>query len=335
MEEVKDNAVKKQNLQEQGEEKQREQGQNTEKVKAEKYLAALFWYADWIPEAYKKLAVDNQSNIDCLKELYLCACDDVPAEKAAEAMTKKPPEGALRFLRRKQLEDIALEDSKKELAALRKKTGAMEKEVAKMSEMVSNIAAYMQEEDDMFPEPERYQEYQEQLQQKNNKQSIGEEKPVRRSLKKRESGQPHIALPPENAYQSVAAPGRKTDGRNPAGFEAESGIGEEWPDMPITGMMVENRNTEAVPDSGTFSAEQKPKKKMDFLLRRKERSRVRYIECLLKEGYDTEQLDFLLDCIEEGMTKDEIQQFASPKLPVRVMQRLKSIGVEGREEHGK
>lgn len=308
MEEVKDN-VEKQNPKGVGEEKQREQPQNVEAAK--KYLTALLWYADWIPEAYKKLAMDNQSNIECLKELYLCACGDVPAEKAAEAMSQKPPEDALRFLRRKQMEDTVAG----ELDALRKKTGAMEKEVAKMSELVSNIAAYIQEEDDMFPEPEEKQEYQEvQSRQNNNKQFTDEEKPVRRSLKKRESGLPHM--------------------NKPTDIEPESGAREERPDVSKTRMMVENRNTEAVPESGTLSVE-KPKRKIDFWLRRKERSKASYIERLLKEGYDTEQLDFLLDCIEEGMTESEIQQFASPKLPVRVMQRLKSIGVEGREDHGK
>lgn len=50
-----------------------------------------------------------------------------------------------------------------------------------------------------------------------------------------------------------------------------------------------------------------------------------FMEECLKEGYDREQLEYFLECMEKGMTLREIKRAASPKLPVEVMRRLHEL----------
>ncbi len=59
--------------------------------------------------------------------------------------------------------------------------------------------------------------------------------------------------------------------------------------------------------------------------RSREHKITKYVEALAAQGYEKEQMEFLLDCMEEGMDIDEIRQFASPALPVHVMRRLKEL----------
>lgn len=57
-----------------------------------------------------------------------------------------------------------------------------------------------------------------------------------------------------------------------------------------------------------------------------------YIEQLIQDKvYTGEQIGYILDCIEEGVPLDTIKSFASPKLPVDVMKRLRAMG-EKKEE---
>lgn len=59
--------------------------------------------------------------------------------------------------------------------------------------------------------------------------------------------------------------------------------------------------------------------------RSREHKITKYVAALAAQGYEKEQMEFLLDCMEEGMDIDEIRQFASPALPVHVMRRLKEL----------
>lgn len=49
---------------------------------------------------------------------------------------------------------------------------------------------------------------------------------------------------------------------------------------------------------------------------------VDFLNGLFTQDYSSEQANFILDCIEDGATVDEIKHIASPKLPVPVMERL-------------
>ncbi len=348
----------------------------------EQYLAALFQCADWIPVTYKELAVKNRANTEYLKELYLCACDGVPVEKAAEAQTKKPPEGALRFLRRKHVQEIATAEYRGELAEIRVTAAALEKEVLRMSETVDTIASHMQDMDGLFPdqgqswtmerEPEKIS------QQENNKPKPGEGSQDRAGQQaeqqlKREKAAPvrkgkATAEPGIKKEQIDSAvgdrPGSKRLAGNDPGSERPVGSnpGSKRPagDDPGSKRPAGNdpgshRPVGSEPEGSIprkLPAESSIEESIDGWMEKlrkcfpgwKEKEKERgqqeehmtdYVERLLKEGYDTDQLDFLLDCMEEGLTAKEIQRFASPKLPVKVMRRLKMIGEKERsEKHG-
>lgn len=59
--------------------------------------------------------------------------------------------------------------------------------------------------------------------------------------------------------------------------------------------------------------------------RAKKRETAGFVEGLLEAGYSTEQLEYILDCMEEGLSVKEIQRFISPKLPAKVMRRLRLL----------
>lgn len=63
-----------------------------------------------------------------------------------------------------------------------------------------------------------------------------------------------------------------------------------------------------------------------FTSARKDSDIKRFIETYIKDdNLTTEQKEFLLDCMEEGLSIKEIEKFAAPGLSVEVMQRLKKL----------
>lgn len=248
---------------------------------ADQYLQALIKIADWVPEAYKKLAVQHKADLEAVKELYLCACDKVPAEKAMEALEKKPPGNALKFIRRKLLEDAATSGYGEELADVRRTAAALEQELKQMAEDIEQLSNHMPSFDDMFPD----------IPSQKNGEKEG-----------------------ENGKGEPPAGGAQED--SPANEDTLVKKGwKKWNKPTASG-----RN---VPESGT--------KKWRIPWHRSRRISV-YIEQLLEDGYEPDQLDFLLDCIEDGMDITEIQEFASPRLPVHVMKRLRDLKERERKE---
>lgn len=120
----------------------------------EQYLMALFKCAEWIPAAYKQLAAaeENKRNTEALKELYLCACDGVPVEKAAEGIQKQPPEGVLRLVRQRHLESTMFADYRTELSELKQTASVLEQELREVSGTLAHIEGYVPGFDAMFPE---------------------------------------------------------------------------------------------------------------------------------------------------------------------------------------
>lgn len=57
----------------------------------------------------------------------------------------------------------------------------------------------------------------------------------------------------------------------------------------------------------------------------KKKSPAKYIETLVKEGYSIEQIDFILDCMEAGDSIREVEEFASPKITVELMKKLREL----------
>lgn len=119
---------------------------------AGEYLYALIRCASWVPDEYKKLADESRDKTEILKELYLCACEGVPAEKAKEALGKKrTPEKVLHAIRRKYLEESLITDYEDEIYGIRKKASTLERDVKKMKEEVSDIIERMPTLESAFP----------------------------------------------------------------------------------------------------------------------------------------------------------------------------------------
>lgn len=65
-------------------------------------------------------------------------------------------------------------------------------------------------------------------------------------------------------------------------------------------------------------------------------SPVSYVQEMTKNGFSTEQIAFVLDCMNEGMEKRELDNIIiSPSLPVEMMEKLKKMQLEKRKEHEK
>ena len=251
----------------------------------EQYLFALIKCAGWVSKPYKQLAEKHRMNAEAVKELYLCACDGVPIEKAEEALTKNPPEGALRFLRHKHIESMTLGDYKEELSGIKQSTSTLEKEVRMMSETLTHIVNHVPNFDTMFPEGEQV------------------EKP-----------------------------------------EAEKNEEPEQITVKITEKMVSQTQ-----DKQPADVEQKQEREkgtiLEFGMRKmqkwkrgagqKKKSISEFVERCLKEGYSTEQMDYILDCLEAGAAIEDIERIASPNLPVDMMRRLRTLEERKEKNDGK
>ncbi len=136
-------------------EKKEETGRHTETEKrkgtGEQYLYALIKCAEWVITPYKQLAEKNRASPEVMKELYLCACDGVPIEKAIEAQKKNPPEGALRLVRKKYLESTTTNEYQEQLIGIKETTATLEKEVQQMSGMLKHIVENVPDFDALFP----------------------------------------------------------------------------------------------------------------------------------------------------------------------------------------
>ncbi len=67
-----------------------------------------------------------------------------------------------------------------------------------------------------------------------------------------------------------------------------------------------------------------------FQVRRREREAKRFIDRFVAGGDLTaEQLDYLLECLEEGVSVREMERFAAPGVPVGVMRRLNGLQRKG------
>lgn len=270
-------------------EKNGEQAKNVEiekrKGTGEQYLFALIRCADWVEKSYKQLAEKNRANPEILKELYLCACDGVPVEKAIEALQKNPPEGALRFTRRKHLENVSMDEYQEQLSGIKKTTTALEKEVKQMSGMLQHIVEHVPDFDSMFP-------------------GDGDE-PIESNMEPEQKKQSEEIVPkgPEQKQKKEDVP--------KSGTQADA---DE--NVPKSG--TQTGADENVPKSST------KKRNIRFSWKR-QKEPAEFIEKSIQEGYSNEQLEYLLDCMEEGLSVEKIERFASVKLPVDVMRRLRSL----------
>ncbi len=219
----------------------------------EQYLYALFLRADWITEEYRSLAAPVEKQTEVLKELYMCACDGIPADKAEESLKHSPPEQALKALRLKRLEEEALCSCTGNLDSLAKKTERLEQEMENVAQTISQLAVHVPKMPDLFPEDKKKED-------------------AKREVKTEEKAKPE----------------------------------------------------KNVPKSGTHKADFSGKMK-SLITSRKKENIASYIDRMAVQGYNNDQLNFIIDCFEEGLTKKQIEKIIAPKLPVELMRRLRDM----------
>lgn len=261
----------------------------------EQYLLALLRCADWVPGPIKHLAEQYKTNMEAVKELYLCACDDVPLNDIEEIVEAQEPERlalGLHAIRMQHLRSGRGEYA--EIKRVKEKATRLEKEVKELSGLVRGITEQVTSFDAMFPDA-----------------GLGEEEGIKFEI----PGAPGETAPPKEAER----------------LRRERGD--------------EKGDQENVPESGTQNGKKekrvlrRPEGKQKALkdtgrrpFWKKEKSVPDYVEELLEAGYDTGQIDYILSLIESGMSIKAIQKFASPKLPVDVMRRLKALEQQKEEK---
>lgn len=125
----------------------------------------------------------------------------------------------------------------------------------------------------------------------------------------------------------------------------ESGTGEETgDDVPKSGTQKEEEGSvpesgtqketeDSVPESGTHTRRFHKRKKKSPGNTKKAADFIAYLQ---EEGYTGEQLDFLMDCLLEGMPVSSIKKIAaSPALPVGILEKLKNMELRKIRKEGK
>lgn len=255
---------------------------------AEEYLWGVIYYADWIKPAYKKLADAYRTNSKALRELYLCFCDKVPESALKEAAKSERVELAFKLCRKEHLEKEWLGEYSQKLQELSSVSSEIENEVKQMSGTVSNIAEAMPAWDEMF------------------------------------SKEIPDVLPTQTVSTELSSKSNKT-------------VKQEKPpkvEKVLESFSGPSDNSKKTEKTATESVTQKKKGKGNFFkLLKKKISEIFYrkntpslfvIE-LYTQGYSDAQINFILDCMEQGMTEKEIDKIADPKIPVDMMKKLRDM----------
>lgn len=103
----------------------------------------------------------------------------------------------------------------------------------------------------------------------------------------------------------------------------------EVKEQPRIGATSVKISAEKVDDVGSVSETKPQKVSFKGMLSKLHRERpVQYIETLIKEGYSNEQINYILECLESGVSIAEIKKFASPKIDVELMKKLRNMKKE-------
>lgn len=254
----------------------------------EQYLLALLRCADWVPGPFKHLAEQYKTNTEAVKELYMCACDDVPLNDIMETVEAQEPEKlalGLHVIRMKHLRSGRSDHA--EIKRVKEKAARLEREVKELSGLVRGITEQVPGFDAMFPDA-----------------GPGEEGGTGFEISGAQEGTALLKEAERVQTESAGAKGAQKD-------------------VPESGTQNGKKEKRMSRRPGWKQKALKDKVRRPFW--KKEKSVPDYVEELLEAGYDTEQIDYILSCVEEGMGIRDIKKFASPKLPVSVMRRLQVL----------
>lgn len=259
----------------------------------EQYLYALIRCARWVMPPYKQLAEKYREDTEILNELYMCACEEVPASQAEKALERDPQGGALKFLRHRMIQkNKKLQQEKAE--AIKGTLAGQEVNLQEMPQMPQEIfqqAMYAGEDVEgfaaLFPEE-------------------GEKAGL-------------VAANDEGIWKE---PAKGQEGR-PCLGKGRKDIQMPGPVEPAEPAREKGPKNREAPEAGKlpFFSLQALKRQRQKVNQRK--SVTAFLTRMVEEGYTTQQMDYLISCVEDGLDVKEIEAFASPKLPVEVMRRLR------------
>ena len=253
---------------------------------AEEYLWGVIYCADWIKPAYKKFADAYRTNPKALRELYLCFCDKVPETALKEAAKNDRVDVAFKLCRKEHLEKEWLGEYAQKLQELSSISGEIGMEVKQMSGTVSNIADAMPDWDAMF------------------------------------SKEIPDVLPAQTVTTELSSKSNKTIKQEKTSkaekvLETSSAPSEDKIEKIATQSVTTKKK-----GKGSFFKLLKKKVNEFFYLKS---NPSRFVIELYSQGYSDSQINFILDSIELGMTKDEIDKIADPKISVEMMTKLRNM----------
>ena len=261
---------------------------------AEEYLWGVIYCADWIKPAYKMFADAYRTNPKALRELYLCFCDKVPETALKEAAKNDRVDVAFKLCRKEHLEKEWLGEYAAKLQELSSISGEIGMEVKQMSGTVSNIADAMLDWDAMF------------------------------------SKEIPDVLPAKTVSTELTSKSNKTveQEKSPAVERALK-----------LALDASSKNEERIhTDTERVISNSKGKnayikvfiKKVSEIFHPEKPNQ--FIIDLYNQGFSDNQINFILDSIEMGMTKEEIDSIADPKISVEMMTKLRYMHFKKKEE---
>lgn len=301
-----------------------------DKAAAARKAAEGLWNALTYSASYKKeydVFLGKFKRFDQLEQIYFCMVAGVPGDKAMEVLDAPDISDRERI---EALEKLWMDRFRKPQLP----TGEQDRQIKEMNERVRQIGAEMAQ---MQADVSRIKTDQERqkLDKNNTAYFFDEGEPDTKRIPgkpqaKKES--PFKALPPAPGKGSL-----RLDSLEQNVAELKEKI--EAQEKEIARMKDEGTKIRGIiltaPD---IKGALKDRRKRKMLEGEKEK-----IDQLLEAGYAEEQLDFLLQCREEGVPWDTIGLFSGKEIPVELMKKLKdyytkkmpeSGMIEGGEKHG-
>lgn len=261
---------------------------------AEEYLWGVIYCADWIKPAYKKFADAYRTNPKALRELYLCFCDKVPETALKEATKNDRVDVAFKLCRKEHLEKEWLGEYAQKLQELSSISGEIGMEVKQMSGTVSNIADAMPDWDAMF------------------------------------SKEIPDVLPAQTVSTELSSKGNKTVKQE--NVRVEERVSETTTESSLINGDLDHKDTKRVisNEKGKGNFIKVIIKKVSEIFHPEKPNQ--FIIDLYNQGFSDNQINFILDSIEMGMTKEEIDKIADPKISVEMMTKLRNMHFKKKEE---
>lgn len=253
------------------------------------YIYILLTKATWFNQEHRDMAEKHKGDANALKELFVCALDGVNVDILKIASNQEMPVQAFRRARENYFEEIYTKKYKEELKEIQNGFVSMTKEVKGLSGKVDELNDFIPNLEEIF------------------QQSV----PIR--------GQKTAELFPK---------GEKVDDVAEDILEPEantvSAIEEDTKDIENSAKTESSEQKNETFETNNSSSQNRTYK-YNFLSSLFKGNPSKFVQELFKEGYEKEQIDFVIKCLEEGYTQRDIMKFISVKMSVEQMQMMKKI----------